>query len=37
MSVADNIGYGLKIRGMARQERASRVAELVALTNISGL
>jgi putative spermidine/putrescine transport system ATP-binding protein len=37
MSVADNIGYGLKIRGMGRQERASRVAELVALTNITGL
>src|SRR5437762_7392363 len=37
MSVADNIGYGLKIRGVAKQERASRVAELVALTNISGL
>jgi putative spermidine/putrescine transport system ATP-binding protein len=37
MSVADNIGYGLKIRGMAKQERASRVAELVSLTNITGL
>ncbi len=37
MSVADNIGYGLKIRGMAREVRAARVAELVALTNISGL
>jgi putative spermidine/putrescine transport system ATP-binding protein len=37
MSVADNIGYGLKIRGVAREERASRVAELVALTNITGL
>jgi putative spermidine/putrescine transport system ATP-binding protein len=37
MSVADNIGYGLKIRGMPRQQRAVRVAELVALTNISGL
>src|SRR5882757_8452655 len=37
MSVADNIGYGLKIRGVAKQERAARVAELVALTNISGL
>jgi putative spermidine/putrescine transport system ATP-binding protein len=37
MSVADNIGYGLKIRGMARKERAARVAELVALTNIAGL
>jgi putative spermidine/putrescine transport system ATP-binding protein len=37
MTVADNIGYGLKIRGVPRKERASRVAELVALTNISGL
>src|ERR1700720_3058604 len=37
MSVADNIGYGLKIRGMGRKERAARVAELVALTNITGL
>ncbi len=37
MSVADNIGYGLKIRGMAGKERAARVAELVALTNITGL
>jgi putative spermidine/putrescine transport system ATP-binding protein len=37
MSVADNIGYGLKIRGVPGPERAARVAELVALTNISGL
>jgi putative spermidine/putrescine transport system ATP-binding protein len=37
MSVSDNIGYGLKIRGMPVSERAARVAELVALTNISGL
>jgi putative spermidine/putrescine transport system ATP-binding protein len=37
MSVADNIGYGLKIRGMPREERAARVAELVSLTNITGL
>ena len=37
MSVADNIGYGLKIRGVPDRERAARVAELVALTNISGL
>jgi putative spermidine/putrescine transport system ATP-binding protein len=37
MSVADNIGYGLKIRGVGREERAKRVAELVALTNITGL
>ena len=37
MSVADNIGYGLKVRGVKKDERAARVAELVALTNISGL
>jgi putative spermidine/putrescine transport system ATP-binding protein len=37
MSVADNIGYGLKIRGVGRDERAARVAELVKLTNITGL
>jgi putative spermidine/putrescine transport system ATP-binding protein len=37
MSVADNIGYGLKIRGMGKAERAARVAELVSLTNITGL
>jgi putative spermidine/putrescine transport system ATP-binding protein len=37
MSVADNIGYGLKIRGVPKLERAKRVGELVALTNIAGL
>jgi putative spermidine/putrescine transport system ATP-binding protein len=37
MTVSDNIGYGLKIRGISARERAMRVAELVALTNISGL
>src|ERR1700756_5339425 len=37
MSVAENIGYGLKIRGVAKNERDARVAELVALTNITGL
>jgi putative spermidine/putrescine transport system ATP-binding protein len=37
MTVADNIAYGLKIRGVASDERAARVAELVALTNITGL
>jgi putative spermidine/putrescine transport system ATP-binding protein len=37
MTVADNIGYGLKIRGIPKAERASRVAELIALTNITGL
>jgi putative spermidine/putrescine transport system ATP-binding protein len=37
MTVAENIGYGLKIRGLGRAERASRVGELVALTGIEGL
>src|SRR5216683_6505950 len=37
MTVADNVGFGLKIRGVPKQERAARVAELVALTNITGL
>jgi putative spermidine/putrescine transport system ATP-binding protein len=37
MTVADNIGYGLKIRGVGTEERAARIAELVALTNITAL
>jgi putative spermidine/putrescine transport system ATP-binding protein len=37
MTVADNIAYGLKIRGLDRRERARRVAELVELTGIAGL
>ncbi len=37
MNVAENIGYGLKIRGASRAERQARVEELVALTGIEGL
>jgi putative spermidine/putrescine transport system ATP-binding protein len=37
MDVAENIGYGLKIRGVSRAERSARVAELVALSGIEGL
>jgi putative spermidine/putrescine transport system ATP-binding protein len=37
MTVAENIGYGLKIRGLGAAERKARVAELVALTGIEGL
>jgi putative spermidine/putrescine transport system ATP-binding protein len=37
MTVAENIGYGLKIRSVGKAERAARVAEMVALTNIGGL
>jgi putative spermidine/putrescine transport system ATP-binding protein len=37
LTVAENIGYGLKIRGTGTAERKARVAELVALTGIEGL
>ena len=37
MTVADNIAYGLKVRGIDKGARAARVAELVTLTNIAGL
>lgn len=37
MNVAENIGYGLKIRGVKEAERKARVAELVMLTGIEGL
>jgi putative spermidine/putrescine transport system ATP-binding protein len=37
MNVADNIGYGLKIRGVGKAERKARIAELIALTGIEGL
>jgi putative spermidine/putrescine transport system ATP-binding protein len=37
MNVADNVGYGLKIRGLGQSERKARIAELIALTGIEGL
>src|SRR6516225_5620299 len=37
MDVAENIGYGLKIRGTPESERKARIAELLALTGIEGL
>ena len=37
MNVAENIGYGLKIRGTDGAEREHRIAELVRLTGIEGL
>jgi putative spermidine/putrescine transport system ATP-binding protein len=37
MNVADNIGYGLKIRGVPAAERKLRIAELVTLTGLEGL
>ncbi len=37
MTVARNIGYGLKLRGKPRQEIAGRVAEIQALLGLDGL
>jgi len=37
MTVAQNIGYGLRIRGISPADRTARIAELVALTGIEGL
>ncbi|MEC5342038.1 ABC transporter ATP-binding protein [Brenneria populi] len=34
MSVADNVGYGLDIRGVLRQERNSRVAETLEMVGL---
>jgi ABC-type Fe3+/spermidine/putrescine transport system ATPase subunit len=36
MSVADNIGYGLRRAGMDRRDVAARVAELLALVRLEG-
>src|SRR5229473_587958 len=37
MTVAQNIGYGLKLRGVRRAEIARRVAELLAMLRLEGL
>ena len=37
MNVAQNIGYGLKLRGMSRTQIASRVEELQVLLGLEGL
>jgi putative spermidine/putrescine transport system ATP-binding protein len=34
MSVAENIGYGLRVRGVARDEKARRVAEMLELVDL---
>ena len=36
LSVADNIGFGLKIKGMGKKERRGRVGELVGLMGLEG-
>jgi sulfate/thiosulfate transport system ATP-binding protein len=37
MTVADNIGYGLKVRGASKAERRDRVNELIAIMGLNGL
>ncbi len=37
MSVAQNVGYGLKVDGVAADERAARVADALALVKLEGL
>jgi putative spermidine/putrescine transport system ATP-binding protein len=37
MSVAENVGYGLKARGVGLRERRQRVAEALALVKLNGM
>ncbi len=37
MSVAQNVGYGLKVRGIRKDERARRVGEMLAMMRIEAL
>jgi putative spermidine/putrescine transport system ATP-binding protein len=37
MTVAQNIGYGLKLRGIAREEIARRVSEMAGMLGLGGL
>ena len=37
MTIADNIGYGLRVRGVSKAERAERVNELLKLIRLDGL
>jgi putative spermidine/putrescine transport system ATP-binding protein len=37
MTVAQNIGYGLRVRGVGRSEIARRIAELLAMLRLEGL
>lgn len=36
LSVAENIAYGLRVRGLARGERSARVTEMLALVGLEG-
>jgi putative spermidine/putrescine transport system ATP-binding protein len=36
MTVAENVGYGLKVKGVARRERTSQVAEVLRMVRLEG-
>ncbi|HII3689607.1 TPA: ferric ABC transporter ATP-binding protein [Pasteurella multocida] len=36
MSIGDNVGYGLKMQGVSREERAKRVKEALELVDLAG-
>jgi putative spermidine/putrescine transport system ATP-binding protein len=36
MTVADNVGYGLKVKGMPRRERATQVEEVLRMVRLEG-
>jgi putative spermidine/putrescine transport system ATP-binding protein len=36
MTVADNVGYGLKVKGVPRRERAMQVAEVLKMVRLDG-
>ena len=36
MTVAENVGYGLKVKGVARRERAAEVAEVLKMVRLEG-
>src|SRR5688572_6677852 len=37
MTIADNVGYGLRVRGIGKEERQKRVDELLDLVRLGGL
>src|SRR2546423_556400 len=37
MTVAENIGYGLRVRGVSRRERAAKVGEALKIVRLPGL
>ena len=36
MSIGDNVGYGLRMQGVSKEERAKRVKEALELVDLAG-